>query len=73
MKKSKSPAVRITRAAKELKSKSNGYEIGSFIMEQILLNGMQQLEQDLKEGNLDKSIIAPHLYKETLLILKKHI
>ena len=73
MKKSKSPAVRITRAAKELKSKSNGYEIGSFIMEQILLNGMQQLEQDLKDGNLDKSIIAPHLYKETLLILKKHI
>ena len=73
MKKSKSPAVRITRAAKELKAKSNGYEIGSFIMEQIIINGMQQLEQDLKEGNLDKSIIAPNLYKETLLILKKHI
>lgn len=73
MKKSKSPGIRIKRAATELKAKSNGYEIGSFIMEQILIQGMEQLEQELKEGNLDRSIIAPGLYQETLNILKKHI
>jgi hypothetical protein len=73
MKKSKSPGIRITRAAKELKAKSNGYEIGTFILEQIITNGMQQLEKDLKEGNLDRSIIAPSMYQETLNILTKHI
>jgi len=73
MKKSKSPGIRIKRAVTELKAKSNGYEIGPFILEQIIIQGMQQLEEDLKEGNLDRSIIAPGLYQETLNILKNHI
>ena len=73
MKKSKSPAIRITRAAKELKEKGNGYEIGTFILEQIIQHGMQQLEVDLKDGNLERSIIAPGIYQQTLDILKKHI
>ena len=66
-------SVRQSRAATELKAKSNGYEIGSFIMEQILIQGIEQLEQELKEGKLDRSIIAPGLYQETIEILKKHI
>ena len=70
MKKSKSPAIRIKRAVNELKAKSN---LGTFILEQMILNGMQQLEKNLKEGNLDRSIIAPSLYRETLNILNKHI
>tara|TARA_B110000285_G_C14893909_1_gene499882 strand:- start:255 stop:488 length:234 start_codon:yes stop_codon:yes gene_type:complete len=73
MKKSKSPGIRIKRAVTELKEKSNSYEMGTFILEQIILQGMEQLDQELKEGKLDRSIIAPGLYQETLNILKKHI
>ena len=73
MKKSKSASMRIKRAISELKEKGNGFDIGNFILEQIILQGMIELKNDLKKENFDKSIISPKLYEETLNILNKHI
>lgn len=61
------------RAISELKEKGNGYDIGNFILEQIILQGMSELKNDLEKENFDRSIISAKLYQETLNILNKHI
>jgi|TARA_R110000782_G_scaffold98663_2_gene184087 hypothetical protein len=73
MKKSKSPAIRIKRAVTELKGNSNGYELGTFILEQIIINGMKELEEALDNGDLDRSIISPNMYRQTIMNIKSHI
>ena len=70
--KSKKAALRIKRALTE----GNHINIGCFIFEDLIKRGMDQLEQDIKEveGKEQKNQIIPlSCYKETLLILKKHI
>tara|TARA_R110000851_G_scaffold331052_1_gene504637 strand:+ start:564 stop:797 length:234 start_codon:yes stop_codon:yes gene_type:complete len=74
--KSKKAQVRIKRALNELTEAGNHINIGCFIFEDMIKTAMDKLGKEIEEieGKEQKNQIIPlSCYKETLLILKKHI
>ena len=74
--KSKKAQVRIKRALNELTAAGNHINIGCFIFEDMIKTAMDKLGKEIEgiEGKEQKNQIIPlSCYKETLLILKKHI
>ena len=74
--KSKKAQIRIKRALNELTLAGNHINVGCFIFEDMIKTAMDSLQEEIKavEGKEQKNQIIPlSCYKETLLILKKHI
>ena len=74
--KSKKAQVRIKRALNELTAAGNHINIGCFILEDLIKSAMDSLEEEIKEAERKEQknqMIPLSCYKETLLILKKHI
>lgn len=74
--KSKKAQIRIKRALNELTAEGNHINIGCFIFEDMIKTAMDKLGKEIEdiEGKEQKNQIIPlSCYKETLLILKKHI
>ena len=74
--KSKKAQIRIKRALNELTEAGNHINIGCFIFEDMIKTAMDKLGKEIEEieSKEQKNQIIPlSCYKQTLLILKKHI